>query len=1043
MSKNEIDIKDLNIASNFIDRQDNMVDIDLFAPPVIPTTSPRPAFVSPPNHGTNTSPSGSQVPPHYKYSAAVKEDSIPQTNSASQITPINQQTLVPATPQPQPACAPPSAPIIPDAIQIQMLKEASRRKRAYDAAEAYSIVYSTSFGLCTRDKSQKEHIVFPLHFQDCTYVEIDPDSLYLQKSFYRITFAENPIPLVISQKDLAIPSKLALALTSHYKISINLCGPKGKIYTGIQSFFIREAKNEKLEFYWGWKMSNKRWEYLLPNGKTHGERAFSGEDYIPFTKQSNNRHNKDMSVSVQLTAAIQAAEMMNTLSDVALRSIIWNTIHIASLHTLLSCQNRIPLGFCFYSEESQLLSVIETMFSWFQDRAIQLSDDKNRFYRQLTERKDQPLLIWDAEAQIQNSKMIEHAVATGVITYSKNTENSLQALPIVISNSLSHLSQSSKFVRFDLQKDIVSSTANRIIREKQDYFMDYLYYFNIFIQDNQDLFHATLAKHSESVLCEYQEYALSPECITLLETVYAIEEVIHLYQTSLCPHEGAKEIFDGLFSDKMKSILIDALMHLSCRDSDATICEIFYHTANQMIKDGCFDIREFGSENTFDPCPTDKQGVIYIFKNDPCFTKKAYDAVCNSTGYRYGIVKDALIRANAFKGPSTNTNTPQYRIPGYNPLTKQEYTAVYWLSNEMIILPAKPVQYEQPTWIKDSSECNITLQLGCSVDGFPMIWNGRENSHICISGLSGSGKSYFLKKMIAQLPAQKVRCIIFDTSGDFSSTSHDKNPPEWPMGDLEVVDMENTKAQKMFFKLLSPGDNIEKVTYRFVDILNRKNHFGRNQKASLIKCLEFGFEQNQLSNFNDLLEMVKQKSPYSAVENAIKNLNTILPYGKDDFDWHLDEPGITVLDFHSGHDDDSLKTVIELLLSTICATRMYMNQDDYPPVVLVFDECQLYDWKKGAYTYDIMVRGRKYGLSAWLSTQALTLINNPEIPEQANLRVCFKPTDNEIPQIVKKFYLSSKKEKEACKTNLANLVRGQFICKLNGTIHISQPPQKK
>jgi hypothetical protein len=183
--------------------------------------------------------------------------------------------------------------------------------------------------------------------------------------------------------------------------------------------------------------------------------------------------------------------------------------------------------------------------------------------------------------------------------------------------------------------------------------------------------------------------------------------------------------------------------------------------------------------------------------------------------------------------------------------------------------------------------------------------------------------------------------------------------------------------------------------------------------------------------------------PYSAVEDAIKKLDTILPYGKQDFDWHLDTPGITVLGFQNGFDDDSTKNAIELLLSNICATRMYLPQDDYPPVVLVFDECQLYDWKRGAYTYDIMVRGRKYGISAWLSTQALSLINNPEIPEQANLRVCFKPTDNEIPQIVKKFYLSSTKEKEDCKTNLANLVRGQFICKLNGNIHISQPPRKK
>lgn len=647
------------------------------------------------------------------------------------------------------------------------------------------------------------------------------------------------------------------------------------------------------------------------------------------------------------------------------------------------------------------------------------------------------------EAQIQNSKMVEQAVSTGIITYSNKTESTLQSLPVVLSNSLSHLSQSPKMIYINLQEDAFASDASRIIREKKKYFMDYLYHFNAFVQDNQELVSTKLMNPSESILCSHQENTLSPESITLLKAVHVVEEIIQQYHSSLCPHEGAKEMFDGLFSTEMNPILLDALMCSSCHDSNKTICDIFFHTANQMIHDGCFDIREFGSENTFSPCPADKEGIIYIFKNDPCFTKKAYDAVCNRTGYSYRTVIKALIRTNSFKGNSTNDDTPQYRITGKNPVTKQGYTAVYWFSSETIPLPAKPVQYEPSAWLKDASECNITLQLGCSVDGFPMIWNGRENSHICISGLSGSGKSYFLKKMIAQLPEQKVRCIIFDTSGEFCSPSQDKNPPEWPMNELEIIDMEKTNAQKIFFEPLSPDDNIDKIIHRFVDVLNRKNHFGKNQKSRLIECLKFAFEQNKLTCFDDLLWAVNMLAPYSAVENAIENLNTILPYGSNNFDWRLDDPGITVLDFHSGNDDDSLKTVIELLLSNICAIRMYTKRDDYPPVVLVFDECQLYDWKRGAHTYDIMVRGRKYGLSAWLSTQALTLINNPEILEQANLRVCFKPTDNEIPQIVKKFYLSSTKEKEDCKTNLANLIRGQFICKLNGKVHISQPPQKK
>lgn len=1039
MSQGDIYIKDLNIAKNFL-KEDDKVEINLLGVDTISVSAHSAPSISPSNHAIHTPPFNSQTISHDTGTSFVADNSTVQTSSAPNIIPVNQppqatpHTVMPSSAQPAPAFS--------DIALQQRLTEVSQSIRAYNAMEAYSTVYSTPFGLCTRDRNRRDHIVLPLHFQRCIYVEVEPNSLLQQKPFYRISFTENPIPLIISQRDFEKTSKLILALEQHYKTSINLCGPKGKIYNGIRSFLARETQHEKFDFFWGWKLDNQIWKYRLSNGKTHGDRSSLPENYIPCSERINNNIRERVPASVQLTAAIQAAEIINTISDITLRSIIWNIIHIASLYTLICHYVGIPFGFCFCSENTQPLSMVEEMLSWFQDSPVLLSNEKFRFYQQLTERKDQPLLIHDAEAQIQNSKMVEQAITTGIITYNTKTESTLKALPVVLSNTFTHLSQSSQLIRIDIHNDVFSLDANRIICEKKNYLMDYLYYFNDFVQDNQEVIIAKFTNQPISLRNIQQVHALSSESAALFGIIHAVEEIIHLFLTSLSPYESAKELFDGLSSDEMHSFLLDALICLSCRDSDTTICEIFFNTAKQMIHDGCFDIREFGNENNFSPCSTDKQGILYIFKNDPCFTKKAYDAVCNRTGYSYRTVINALMRTNSFKGPSTNSNTPQYRIAGFNPLTQQDYTAVYWLSNEKIPLPPTPRQPEDLAWAKDSSECDITLQLGYTVDNLPIIWNGRENSHICISGLSGSGKSYFLKKLITQLPSQNVRCIIFDTSGDFSSTSQDKHPPEWPVSDLETIDMSSSQAQKLFFKLLSPNDTVDKVIYRFVDILNRKNHLGRKQISSLVACLKSGFERNQLTSFDDLLQIVNQMFPYSAVGDAIKKLDTLLPYGKQDFDWHLDTPGITVLGFQNGFDDDSTKNAIELLLSNICATRMYLPQDDYPPVVLVFDECQLYDWKRGAYTYDIMVRGRKYGLSAWLSTQALSLINNPEIPEQANLRVCFKPTDNEIPQIVKKFYLSSSKEKEDCKTNLANLVRGQFICKLNGNIHVSQPPQK-
>ena len=36
---------------------------------------------------------------------------------------------------------------------------------------------------------------------------------------------------------------------------------------------------------------------------------------------------------------------------------------------------------------------------------------------------------------------------------------------------------------------------------------------------------------------------------------------------------------------------------------------------------------------------------------------------------------------------------------------------------------------------------------------------------------------------------------------------------------------------------------------------------------------------------------------------------------------------------------------------------------------------------------------------------------------------------------------ADKKEKDQCKIDLSNLVRGQFLCKLNGHVYVSTPPE--
>lgn len=431
--------------------------------------------------------------------------------------------------------------------------------------------------------------------------------------------------------------------------------------------------------------------------------------------------------------------------------------------------------------------------------------------------------------------------------------------------------------------------------------------------------------------------------------------------------------------------------------------------------------------------------MIRIHNNAMCFTVGAYDSTVKQTGYKPGTVKQALSSVGAFKGSKTNANAYQTRIRGYNPATGQGTTPVYMFSSDNIPLPIRTLNSAPTSLITGPTESRIQLKLGRSTNGHDMVWYGIENCHVCVTGRSGTGKSYFLKKAIAQLPSQRTHCIIFDTSGEFSRAPNDSDPETWKSAEVTVVDMRETQVQKIFFRRLSDADTPDIIASRFSDTLTRRFNFGRNQQDFLFSAIKEALEKVNSPVFSDLIPQI----PYLQVQNALGRLNSILPVGNRPFDWKFDTPGITVLNFQNGSDDAARGTALELLLSSICAQQMNIPQDDYPSVVLAIDECQLLKWKEGSYAYDIMVRGRKYGLSMWLSTQTLSQIDNPTIPEQADLRVFFKPADSEISRITRNMCIEDKKKREQCKIDLSNLVCGQFLCKLNGQVYISIPPERR
>ena len=77
---------------------------------------------------------------------------------------------------------------------------------------------------------------------------------------------------------------------------------------------------------------------------------------------------------------------------------------------------------------------------------------------------------------------------------------------------------------------------------------------------------------------------------------------------------------------------------------------------------------------------------------------------------------------------------------------------------------------------------NYKVTLGSAENGKELVWSVRTNPHAYLSGKSGSGKSYKLRELIAQLPGQGIRCVVCDCSNDLSFASPQRRILDEPAG---------------------------------------------------------------------------------------------------------------------------------------------------------------------------------------------------------------------------------------------------------------------
>lgn len=334
----------------------------------------------------------------------------------------------------------------------------------------------------------------------------------------------------------------------------------------------------------------------------------------------------------------------------------------------------------------------------------------------------------------------------------------------------------------------------------------------------------------------------------------------------------------------------------------------------------------------------------------------------------------------------------------------------------------------------------MRLKIGQSTNGAPIYLNGDPNHHMNILGMSGSGKTTFLKDFILALQEVLARRIIFDFTGDYLELEQLADTI-----DVKVLDVRDPALSLSILEPEHPDDTPEDIADRLVGLLQGRMKLGDTQWAYLSELIASGLEQGTIRTFDDIVALAEKEEVHKNVAvrllPKLQKLNRILPKGTDPATWDLDTPGITILDLHRISDPASLSILVELLVGTICGCRMNRRPADAPPVFLFIDEAHRLKLRENSYIGRLIREGRKFNLHGVFSTQWIKTAEEASMLEQAATQIYFRMSDREATRAVAGFAFSDRQMRERYRTLLTTMPRGQFLVRHNNRFYLSKAPR--
>ena len=318
----------------------------------------------------------------------------------------------------------------------------------------------------------------------------------------------------------------------------------------------------------------------------------------------------------------------------------------------------------------------------------------------------------------------------------------------------------------------------------------------------------------------------------------------------------------------------------------------------------------------------------------------------------------------------------------------------------------------------------MELTLGYRGDGRTITTAGAENPHVFIDGISGSGKSFALKRLAEQAVRQGAMVVAFDYTGDFAAYE--------PPADLALQRMDVMGGELRINPLApTPGASAFVRAQRLVNLLLAAYRLGNRACIDLqTATCRYLRTCAGTPDIAGLLEYVNAGPLTKGLEAALEplmGLSQLLISGPEGISIDLNSPGFLLLDFRQAESGWMRKLLVEVLLRVIWDRRTSAAADGQCPLALLLDECQNLNWRQDGMPVRILREGRKFEIGGWFASQWVENEHAKAALRQAAVQMHFRQDQDTAAKLARTLAMNDPEKRERYTRIIRSLRKGFFI----------------